>query len=353
MFKKLLTFLILSTLTVLLFGCGQQTTQNQVQDTAKKDGQIVIRVASVAARGWCVTEGIHKFADILNEKAQGKIKVQVYDQGSLGGSDREAMEGIQMGNWEMANSSSANMASFSNKFMVCDLPYIFKDRKEAITALRGPLGDELKAQMERLGMKPIMFLDYGFRQFLNNKKPVKVPDDIKGLKVRTTNSPIEVADFTAFGANPTPIAWGEVYTALQQKTVDGEGNTYDLLYPSKHHEVLKHGTEISYNYSFHAVGMNKKFFDNLSPENKELIMQAAKEAEDWEYKISQEWFDRDRQKFIDSGVQIYTPTPEEMKLWQQAAQKVWDEFVVPGKADPDLVDKTLKSLGKSKADIFN
>jgi TRAP-type C4-dicarboxylate transport system substrate-binding protein len=173
-----------------------------------------------------------------------------------------------------------------------------------------------------------------------------------GMKVRTTNSPIEIADFEAFGALPTAIAWAEVYTSLQQKVVDGEGNAYDLLWPTKHWEHLKYGTENSYNYSFDVTVMNLKSFNELPKDVQELITASGREATDWQRQNAQQSYDTARENFQKQGIQIHTPTDEEFRQWRQAAKPVWDRFIQPGKAEPDFVDLILKTLGKTRDGIF-
>ncbi|WP_231687886.1 TRAP transporter substrate-binding protein [Bacillus sp. FJAT-27251] len=232
---------------------------------AEEEGIITLRLAQSKAANHPVSKGIDKFAKLVEAKSDGKVVIETFHD-SLLGSDREVIESAQRGSLEMASSSTPNMTSFTNYFTAWDLPYIFENKDEVYKAVDGKPGEIIRDEMEHSGFKVIFFPDYGFRQVVNNVRPIQLPKDLAGLKIRTTNSKIEQADFKQFGASPTPVAWSEVFTALQQGTVEGEGNSYSLLWDSKHQEVLKYATEVNYNYSSDIVVMNKKKFDNLPEE---------------------------------------------------------------------------------------
>lgn len=343
-FALILVFAFMLTSAV---GCGSDSAKT----SADGEKGYKWRLAQSKASQHPVSQGCNKFAEIVKEKSDGKIIIDVFNDAVLG-SDRECIEGAQNGTLEFASSSTPNMSSFTNLFVAWDLPYIFENKDEVYTALDGEPGQLVAQEMEKAGFKVIFYPDYGFRQVVNNEKEVKVPSDLKGLKIRTTNSPVEIADYNNFGANPTPIAWSEVYTALQQGTVQGEGNSYSLLWDTKHQEVLKHATEVNYNYSADCVVMNKELYDSLSPEDQNLLMEAGKEALEWQRNRANEREAEAKQQFIDYGIKIYEPTSAEYSEWKNSVKPVWDEFVVKGKADPEYVDLILKTLGKTKEDIF-
>lgn len=313
---------------------------------------IVFRVAQSKAANHPVSLGIDKFAELVEKKSKGKMVIQTYHDGLIG-DDREVIESAQRGSIAFASSSTPNMTSFTNYFTAWDLPYIFENKEEVYQAIDGPPGDVVREEMEKSGFKVIFFPDYGFRQVVNNKKPVILPSDLEGMKIRTTNSRIEQADFEAFGARPTPVAWSEVFTALQQKTVEGEGNSYSLLWDTKHQEVLSYATEVNYNYSSDIVVMNLAKFDSLTEDQQEIIMDAGEEAKVWQRKKANESEAEAKQQFIDYGIEIHEPTEEEMLVWKQATEEVWDTFVREGYAEPAYVNLILETLGKTKEGIFS
>lgn len=302
--------------------------------------------------GWTITDGVAKFGDLLKEKSGGKVQIQHHHSGSLGFGDREGLEAVLAGTIEMARSSSPNTAGWTNLPLALDLPYIVTTKDEVYKVMDGEPGTRLQQEFERIGFKLIMILDYGFRQFFNNRKAVVTPADLAGMKVRTTASPIEIADYEAFGALPTAIAWAEVYSALQQKVVEGEGNTYDLLWPTKHWEHLKYGTEISYNYSFDVTVTSQKYWTTLPKDVQDTITAAAKEAISWQRQNAQQSYDAARENFKKQGIQIQTMTPEQLRPWRQAVRPVWDKFVAPGKAEPEFVELILKTIGKTRESVF-
>ncbi|MBU8772191.1 TRAP transporter substrate-binding protein [Cytobacillus oceanisediminis] len=318
---------------------------------AEQQGVITLRLAQSKAGNHPVSKGIDKFAELIKEKSNGELAVETFHD-SLLGSDREVIESAQRGSLEMASSSTPNMTSFTNYFTAWDLPYIFENKEEVYKAVDGKPGEIIRKEMEHSGFKVIFFPDYGFRQVVNNVRPIILPEDLKGLKIRTTNSKIEQADFKQFGASPTPVAWSEVFTALQQGTVEGEGNSYSLLWDSKHQEVLKYATEVNYNYSSDIVVMNKEIFNGLSKQHQNIIMEAGKEATAWQRELANAREAEAKQQFLDFGIEIYEPSPQEMKVWKQSVKTVWDQFVKEGAADPEYVDTILKTLGKTKEEIF-
>ena len=353
-FKILILMLMFMFVLTSLVGCGgngDEPEKNASSGEATEGETYEWRLAQSKANQHPVSQGCNKFAEIVEEKSNGRIKIDVFNDAVLG-NDREVIEGAQTGTLEFASSSTPNMSSFTNLFIAWDLPYIFENKEEVYKAIDGAPGEFVSKAMEESGFKVIFYPDYGFRQIVNNEKEIKVPADIKGLKIRTTNSPVEIEDYMAFGANPTPIAWSEVYTALQQGTVQGEGNSYSLLWDTKHQEVLDYVIENNYNYSSDCVVMNLKIFESLSPEDQELLMEAGREAVQWQRDLANEREAEAKQQFIDFGVKVYEPTPEEYVMWKQATKPVWDKFVVEGEADPDYVDLILETLGKTREDVF-
>ncbi|WP_234448028.1 TRAP transporter substrate-binding protein [Virgibacillus salexigens] len=340
-------FVVLIFITLFVLG---NLAMNQSAGSTDAD-VITFRVAQSKSANHPVSKGIDKFAELVEEKSNGQIQIQTYHD-ALIGNDREVIESAQKGGIAFASSSTPNMTSFTNYFTAWDLPYIFENKDEVYQAIDGEPGDVIRNEMKKSGFQVIFFPDYGFRQIVNNVKPIQEPSDLKGMKVRTTNSKIEQADFDALGATPTPVSWSEVFTALQQGTVEGEGNSYSLLWDSKHQEVLRYATEVNYNYSSDIVVMNKEKFDELTQANQQLIMEAGDEAMIWQRKLANEREEEAKQQFIDYGIEIVEPNEEEMRKWKQAVKPVWDRFIKPGVADPAYVDLILETLGKTKQEIF-
>lgn len=290
--------------------------------------KLTLRLGHPMAPGNNVTLGYEKLKELVEERSGGKIKIQLFGNAMLG-SDRVTMESTQRGTLDMASSSSPNMANFSKAFMVFDLPYITSPTKqEALYAAldSGELGKYLDAECEKINLIPIMYSEYGYRNFVSTKKEITSLADLKNMKVRTTASPVEVAVAAKLGMNPTPIAWGEVYTALQQGTVDGEGNTFSLLNDAKHTEVLKYAMDSAHNYSMHILLMNKKKFDKLSDEHQKILLESAQDALNYQRSITAELEAKATQAFVDQGIKIHTLSDAERAEFVTATKPVWDEF---------------------------
>ena len=310
---------------IAAIACIAMLAAGSYAEAAKR---ITIRLAHPMAPGNNVTLGYEKFKEIVEAKSNGKVRIQLFGNCMLG-SDRVTMEATQRGTLEMASSSSPNMANFSKEMMVFDLPYITspKHQKNLYDALdNGALGKYLSAESEKIGLKPIMFSEYGYRNFATTKKPIKTADDLKNLKVRTTDSPIEVAVASALGMNPTPVSWGETYTALQQGTVDGEGNTFGLLNDAKHNEVLKFANDSAHNYSMHILMINAKVFAGLPADVQQLLVDAGKETLVYQRGITNDLEEKAKQKFIDGGIKVHTLTAEERAEYVKLTRPVWDKF---------------------------
>jgi len=286
-----------------------------------------------------------KFAELVSEKSKGKVKIETHLAGSLY-AERTSLEAIVNGAVDLGGASNANWAAFTNTLMFMDLPYVFEDENQFRKAMQGKVGDEIRARFERDGFKLLMILDNGgFRDVVNTKRQIKVPADLKGLKIRTTASPVEIAMFREWGATPTSIDWAEVYNALSSGVVDGEFVMPTWLATAKHYEVLKYATENRAVIGVQSIAMRKDRFEKLSKENQAIIMQAALEAQDYNNKIDQQLLIDAKKYAIGLGVQFYKPSEEEMKIWRETGRKIWKQF--DGKIDKKLIQMVLDSQTKN------
>ncbi|OYD25810.1 C4-dicarboxylate ABC transporter [Oceanimonas baumannii] len=292
--------------------------------------KLKMKLAHTAPPGNHITLAYDKFAELVKEKSDGKIRVQLFP-GAILGSDRVLVEGAQRGTLEIGVSSTPNLASFSPLFQVFDLPYITspEHQEKLYQSLDkgGPLNTYFEQVSNDIGLQPIMYAEYGYRNFVSSSKPLSGPDSLSGLKMRTTDSPVEVAVAKALGANPAPIAWGEVYTALQQGTIDAEGNTFPHMFGAKHHENLKYAVTSAHNYGMQVAMANKKWWDSLPVEAQEVIEAAAQEAVTYQrtqaYPANEE---KARQGMIDAGIAIHQTTKEEQARFRELTKPVFEEF---------------------------
>ncbi|MFH1955232.1 MAG: TRAP transporter substrate-binding protein [Pseudomonadota bacterium] len=300
---------------------------------------IHIKLATGAEKWLSAGKGYGKFAELVNERSKGKVKVEVYFGGALG-NEVTAIRNMLAETVEMSTSSDANLGAFSDALYFMNLPYVFEGAQGLRKALNQQwVRDYVNDILSKKNMRLLMFLDNGGpRNILTNKKQVKVPAEMKGLKFRTTASKVEVAIFESFGALPTPINWAEVYTALDQGTVDGEGLMYTWMYSTKHFEVVKFVCENEYVIGTQNAYIRLDFWNKLPKDIQDLMEKCARDAEAWEGKVDADYVKEAKAAITKAGVKIYTPSEKEMKLWKgSVVPKVWDMF--KDKVSPDLLKK--------------
>jgi len=240
------------------------------------EGHVVIRLG----HGLDTTHPVHKammhLAERLAEKSGGSMELKVYSSGQLG-SERECLELLQVGGLGMTKISTAVLESFDPVFQVFGLPYLFRDEAHKHAVLDGPIGRELLATPTDKLMRGLCFYDAGSRSFYA-KKPIREPSDLEGLKIRVQESPAAFALIRAFQASPTPISWGELYTALQQGIVDGAENNPPSFYLSRHYEVCKYFTLNEHTSVPDVLLVSEVLWQSLSPEQQNWLQVAADES---------------------------------------------------------------------------
>jgi TRAP-type transport system periplasmic protein len=221
---------------------------------------------------------VQKFAELVKAKTGGAIEISVYHSAQLG-SDQQVMQGVRLGTLEMGSIGLPWVTSFAPEIGVLNLPYLFRDHAHAYAVLHGEIGQDLaKKYIEPHGLKVLGYVDVGFRILVNSKKVVNRPDDLKGLKIRTTGDPYHVGSWKAWGAMPVAMNIAEVYMALQTGTVDGEENGLLDIYAMKHYEVQKYVSLTNHAYTTGPLAVNMKVYQSLSPAEQKAFQDACKEA---------------------------------------------------------------------------
>ncbi len=245
--------------------------------TAAMAQQITMRNSISVAQNSHQGEAIDTLAKEVEKRTNGRIKIQNFYSGSLGG-ERESIEAVQLGTQELATSSTGPVPNFVPEARILDVPFLFRDKAHARAVLDGPIGQELLAKFEPKGFKALAWGENGVRHMTNSKRPVNAPDDLKGLKMRTMENPVHVAAYKSLGIVTTPMAFPEVFTALQQGTVDGQENPLSVIMAANFDQVQKHLTLTGHVYSPVVILMNKGVWDKLSAGDKQIFLDAAKEA---------------------------------------------------------------------------
>ncbi|MGO4886734.1 TRAP transporter substrate-binding protein [Anaerobacillus sp. MEB173] len=334
--KKIFAVMLFVSL-LFIAACGSQETNNGSEGDSNGEAiasQKVMKFAVATPDERSLTKGLYKFAEIVEEKTEGSVKVEVYPNGVLGG-DREVFEGLQLGSIEATTISTGPVAQFAPRFSVFDLPFLFPTAEVAYEVLDGPLGEELLGDLDSQGVVGLNYWENGFRHLTNNVKEVKSIDDIKGLKIRTLENELHIDMWRELGANPTPMAFTELFAGLQQGVVDGQENPVGNVTTTNFYEVQKYITKTNHIYNASVFMISEGFWNSLTEEEQQMIKEAADEARDYQRELNQQE-DIDAFEFLtEVGMTITELSPEEMEkivekvqpIYEKYSSKIGEEFV--------------------------
>ena len=256
-----------------------------------------------------VHEGMVYMAEKVKEKSNGALEIDIYPNGQLG-SERENLELLQIGSLGMTKVSASVMESFSPNFKVYSLPYIFRSQEHHYKVLDGAIGRKMLTEGTKYWLRGLTYFDAGSRSFYTVNKPIRKPEDLKGLKIRVQPSNTSINMVNAFGGSATPISWGELYTALQQGIVDGAENNPPSLYTSRHYEVAKYYTLNEHTMVPDILLISTIIWDDLDEQEQRWLQEAADEAA----VVQRELWHKAEQEAMDAvqkaGVEIIIPDKE-------------------------------------------
>ncbi|AGG71037.1 TRAP transporter substrate-binding protein [Sinorhizobium meliloti] len=298
-----------------------------------------VKFASANNKGHPQVTGMEKFAELVKEKSGGKIEVKLFPGGTLGG-DVQTVSALQGGVIEMTVLNAGILASNVKEFGAVDLPFLFDSGEEADKVMDGPFGTSLMERLPATGLVGVAYWELGFRNLTNNRHPVTKLEDIKGLKIRTIQSPIPVELFNALGANAVPLPYTELYTALETGTVDGQENPSANIINAKFYEVQKYMTLTRHQYNPQIVLVSKKFWDGLNDEEKTVLQQAAVEARDFQRKVSREQDAAALEEIRKTGMEVSELSAEETQKLRDAVKPMIEKF------SADIGQETVEALFK-------
>lgn len=287
--------------------------------------------------------GATKFKEVIEEKTEGKVKVSIFPASQLGGL-REQVEGTQIGEINITMQPTAVVSPFVDDIKVVDLPYLWPANKEQMyEVLDGDVGKELLVTLEKGGFKGLGYWPGGFKLFTTGEKEIHKPEDFKGLTMRVMESPILIEQYVNWGGNAIPVPYAEVYNSLQQGVVDGQENPLQTIYLNNYHEVQKNIIESYHGVMTYVLMANKGWFDGLSEELKELIIEAEVEGHTAARERLAEVEGEYVQKIKESGVNYYTLTDEEINEFKNASLPMHKE-VYSKPEQLELLDKLYKEM---------
>jgi tripartite ATP-independent transporter DctP family solute receptor len=305
-----------------------------------------IKFANQNAKGHPVILGMEKFAELVDQKSGGKLKVQVFPGGALG-SDQANVSALQGGTLEMASMNSGIFASLVKDFAIYDFPFLFGNPKEADAVVDGAFGKSLHAKLEDKGLVGLGYYELGFRHITNSKRPITKVEDIAGLKLRVIPNPINVDWVKALDANPTPLPFPELYAALEQKAVDGQENPVATIKGAKLFEVQKYITLTNHQYNPQSIVVSKKFWDTLAAPERKVLQDAAAESIGYQRTQSRAQLMAGLEDLKKGGMQVSElPAAEVAKLREKMKPVVAKHSATVGEATVKAMMDELAKLRK-------
>ncbi len=275
-------------------------------------------------KGHPLEQGAAKFAELVAAKSGGKLKVNVFPGGTLGG-DAANVSALQGGTIEFVLLNSGILASQVKDFEVFDFPFMFASAKEADAVVDGPFGQKLHARLQDKGIVGLAYFELGFRNLTNSKRPINTVDDIAGLKLRVIPNAINVDWVKALGANPTPMAFPEVYAGLEQKAIDGQENPLSVINANKFYEVQKNLAITNHQYNPQSLIFSKKVSDQLSPADRKILQDAAVEAAQFQRQVNREAAAGQLDALKKAGMQVTEFSPAEQAKLREKLKPVIDK----------------------------
>ncbi|MEL7566152.1 MAG: TRAP transporter substrate-binding protein [Dehalobacterium sp.] len=324
--KRISLLSLLLVMLVTLSACGG-TQEEDTAATPDEAQKVTIKMAHTEAEDRTIHLACVEFKKWIEEASKGNITVELYPNGSISGSDADLAEAAATGTIEISVSATSALTNYSDKFGILDMPYLFNNEQCAFNAIDGKLGETLNATLAGTGLKILGYSYNGVRNTTNNVRPINEPNDFNGIKMRTMQSPTHIATFKAFGSNATPMSFGEVYTGLQQGTVQGQDNAASLIYAQQFYEVQKYLSLTQHNYGFMAVIANENWYNSLSEENRALVDQGIKDYM-LDYERNLEMADNDSyiKKLEEKGMAVNSITPENHQKFVDIVQPVYAEY---------------------------
>lgn len=334
--KKATALALTAAMALSLTACGGRNSSSQSSSTSSSanasdstnssSAAITIKIGHVEAEDRSTHQALVKyFQEPVEEKSGGSIKVEIYPNSQLGG-DTELTESVAMGTLQAALPSTSVLVTYSPDFGVMDMPYLFSKPENAFNAMDGDMGAYFNEKLDAVGIHCLGYSYNGLRSMTNNVRPITKPEDLKGLKMRVMENQVFIDFFNTLGASATPMSFSELFTGLQQNTVDGQENPPSLIYASKFQEVQKYLSLTEHVNNFLGFIMNKSFYESLTPDQQQIVSDAAVEFVKQQRQMELD----DTQSFVDKlqseGMQVNTLTDEQKAAFKEALAPMYEKY---------------------------
>ncbi|MCH4826286.1 MAG: DctP family TRAP transporter solute-binding subunit [Planococcus sp. (in: firmicutes)] len=325
MLKKKMSMAVLGLSAALVLGaCGS----NEAESSEKSDGkEYDLKMSVTVSESSTWYEAAEKLKEDLAEESDGRINLELFGNEQLSGGDSgKAVESLAKGSIDLTFNSTIIYSILDERFGVASAPFLFSGVDEVDPVFAGEGGEMFKEILAEKGVQALGYGQNGFRQLTNSKREIKNPEDLKGLKIRIPGITMYTDLYRELGTDPQTMTFSEVFTALQQGTIDGQENPVDVISSSKLQEVQDYMTLWNYSYDPLVLGMNKKLYDSMSAEDQELFDRLGKEAAEYQVKIAREKEEKQIADLEAAGMQIYTPTADEIAQFKEAASPIYDKY---------------------------
>ena len=323
--KSLIGLLFSLALVLILTACGGSESNDKASDaSAKGDDTYVIKVGHIAPEDHAFTKGLEEFTAAVEEATEGRVTFEVFGNGALGG-EVEVAEQVQLGALDMTLVTGGPVGNFVADFSVLEMPFLFRDIDHVYKTLDGEIGQELMAKLDGAGFKALGIWENGMRHIASNKA-IKTPEDMNGLKMRTLENPIYIDMYSSLGADPTPIAFPELYTSLQQGVVDSTDLAYAIMNTSKFYEVTDHFSEVGIYYASAPLLMNGEKFNSLPADIQEILVEKGQEYAVRQREISQEMEVEHIKALKDLGVTIVEDDEIDLDAFKKSVEPVYEKY---------------------------
>jgi len=350
--KKLLAGVMCAALSLsLLTGCGGDNTPSAPTASGSSgtsgDGTeqtFNMKLAHGLAEDHAVHIAMTAWAEEVKTQSNGTINIEIVPNGTLG-SETDCLNSITMGALDMAKVSASVLGNFEPEWNVVSVPYVFNDKDHFYKVMDGEIAQDLYGLTEKDGFIGLTWLESGARSFYTANTPIRTPADLNGLKIRTMANEIHLEAWKAMGANPTPMAFGELFTAMQQGTVDGQENPLGIITGNKFEEIEKFCTLTEHVYTPYYVVMNLEKWNSLTAEQQDALTRAMEETTQRQYELSQKYEDEAVGVMEAAGCKVRTLTDEEKLSFKEAADKANSlEAAKKIMYKPELADQMSEEL---------
>lgn len=327
--KKILALALTLMMVLSLAACGEKSTPATssapaASSTASGDKQI-IKISFGLSAASAEATGAAKFEELIEEKYPDEFDVQIYSDAQLG-DDTAATQDVAMGNLECVITSCSPLVGLCADLQVFDLPFMFPNNEAADAVLASEVADDIAAQLQQKGLRNLGWFENGFRQLTNSKHEVHTPADLDGLKIRTMENPMHLDAWKALGAAPTPLAFSEVFTALEQGAIDGQENPISTIYLNKFHEVNAYCSLTNHIYSPKCFLMSEQLFQSLTAEQQEYFLLAGQEAAEVNKETNRKQCEDFISNLTEEGMTITELTADEQQAFVDATAPLYEQY---------------------------